>query len=233
VRGVHAVPSCVFVAAVLLASCRDAGKNLPHLDHSNIAIAASISHWDNDPSNSHLILKFSNASSETKTLVLPCPLNENATTFGSPERPTLVLSAKELVTSNEEGFVLTDWSNLAGDTGKTLVLKPGESAEVPFPLASFFSWGHAGPTRNMGFVDCLRPGEHGVSVRAIIAYSDVEPQKADHLESPPIELQCDFPEWLFASVMRSNTEKGTAAEPTPSSAVLREEGTSPAEKKSP
>lgn len=203
------------------------------MDYSTVAIAVSLSQWDKDRSNPQLVLKFSNPSSQTRTLVLPCPLNENATTFGSPERPILVLIARELVTSNEEGFVLTDLSNRTRDAGKSLVLKPGESAEVPFPLASFYFWGHAGPIETMGFLDGLQPGKHGVTIRAIIAYSDVEPVRAERLESPPIELKCDFPEWLFTSVIQSNTEKGTAAETTPNSAVLGEVGKRPTEKQSP
>jgi hypothetical protein len=200
------------------------------MDYSTVAIAVSFSQWDEDRSNPQLVLKFSNPSSQTRTLVLPCPLNENATTFGSPERPILVLIARELVTSGEEGFTLTDLSNRTRDAGKSLVLKPGESAEVPFPLASFYSWGHAGPTESMGFLDCLRPGEHGVAIRAIMAYSDVEPVRAERLESPPTELKCDFPEWLFASGVGLNTEAGTDVTKTLAPAAPREAAKKSAEK---
>jgi hypothetical protein len=143
------------------------------------------------------VLTFSNPTAQPRTVVLPCPLNENATSFGSPEKPVLVLIAKEVLTSSEEGFTLTDLSNRTSDRGKSLTLKPGESAEVSFALASFYSWGHGGPIENKGFVECLRPGEREVGVRAIMAYSDVEPEKAERIESPPVVLKCTFPQWLF------------------------------------
>ena len=107
------------------------------MDYSTVAIAVSFSQWDEDRSNPQLVLKFSNPSSQTRTLALPCPLNENATTFGSPERPILVLIARELVTSGEDGFVLTDLSNRTRDAGKSLVLKPGERRKCLFRLLRF------------------------------------------------------------------------------------------------
>ncbi len=128
------------------------------MDYSTVAIAVSFSQWDEDRSNPQLVLKFSNPSSQTRTLVLPCPLNENATTFGSPERPILVLIARELVTSGEDGFVLTDLSNRTRDAGKSLVLKPGESAGSAFSACFVLLLGTRWSHRKHGFFGLLTTG---------------------------------------------------------------------------
>jgi hypothetical protein len=194
---VFAVPASLVLAVLLILGCESAKRNHPQMDHSSVRLTIAFPEWRSDQSTSQVVLTYSNPTGQPRTVVLPCPLNENATSFGSSEKPVLVLIAKELLTSSEEGFTLTDWSNSTGDRAKTLTLKPSKSAEVPFPLASFYSWGHAGPIENKGFLECLRTGEREVAVRAIVAYSDIEPEKGEHIESPPVVLKCAFPEWLF------------------------------------
>ncbi len=189
--------SNALLGAVLLLGCGGTPTDLPQIKRSAIGLTATFPNGVIDHSQAQVLLTFSNHGDHAGTIVLPSPLKENATSFGSPENPILVLIAEELLTSSEAGFTLTDFSNRAGDRGKTLTLKPGESAEVPFPLASFCSWGHAGPVQTKRFLDCLRPGEHEVAVRAIVAYSEVEPEKADRIESSPVVLKCAFSDGLF------------------------------------
>ena len=196
-RIVKPITTSLVVAVMIFLGCENTERNHPQMDHAQIRLTISFPQFSGDRSKSQVVLAFSNPTAHTETMVLPCPLNENATSFGSPEKPILVLIAKEQLTSNESGFTLTDLSNRTSDHPKTLTLKPGESVEIPFPLASFYSWGHAGPTETMSFLNCLRPGEHKVAIRAIIAYSDVEPEKGEHIESAPVVLKCNFPEWLF------------------------------------
>lgn len=184
------------LGAVLL-GCGGTPTSLPQIKRSVVGLTATFPDWGVDHSKAQVVLTFSNHNDHAEAVVLPCPLNENATSFGSQEKPILVLIAEEPLTSSEEGFTLTDLSNRAGDRGKTLTLKPGESAEVPFSLGSFYSWGHAGPVETKGFLDCLRPGEHEVAVRAIVAYSDIEPEKAERIESSPVQLKCAFSDGLF------------------------------------
>jgi len=194
-----AIAGSLSLAAAFFSGCENTGRNHPQMDQSQVQLAIAFPEWSRTPSKSKVVLTFSNPTAQPRTVVLPCPLNENTTSFGTPEKPVLVLTAKEPLTSSEREFALTDWSNGTSDQSKTLTLKPGERADVPFPLASIYSWGHAGPIKNMRFLDCLRPGEHEVAVRATIAYSDVEHEKVNHISftSPSVVLKCVFPKWLF------------------------------------
>ena len=191
--------TCLALVAVFFLGCENAKKSCPQIDHSHIRLAISFPQWSRDQSKSQVVLTFSNPTAHTETVVLPVPLNENATSFGSPEKPILALIAREQITSNETGFTMTDLSNRTSGHAETLTLKSGESAEIPYSLASFYSWGHAGPTETMGFLTCLPPGKHDVAVRAIVAYSDVEPEEGDHIASSSVVLKCDFPKWLFTA----------------------------------
>lgn len=192
-------PRSTALAVVFILGCESSERSHPQVDHTQVQLAISFPEWSRAPSKSQVVLTFSNPTTQPHTIVLPCPLSENATQFASSDRPTLVLAAKESSRQDEEeaGFVLADLSKGVSDQSKVLTLKPGESVQVPYALASFYLYGHAGPQESDGFLKCLQPGEHEVVVRAIIAYSDVEPEKGDHIASSSIALKCTFPNWLF------------------------------------
>lgn len=184
------------------------------MEHAHIQLTIAFPDWGRNNSKSQVVLTFSNPTAQRRTVVLPCPLNDDATEFASPDRPTLVLAVKEPSMADDEAraFVLAEFGKGVSGPSKAVTLKPGESAQVAYPLASFYLWGHAGPQELDGFLKLLRPGEREVAVRALIAYSESdleEPQKGERIQSPPVVLKCDFPERFF------RTERSQAARSSP------------------
>lgn len=197
-----AFPASVLLAVAFFLGCETTGRGPPQLDHSGIRLTITFPEWGRNHSNSEVVLTFSNLAAQPRTIVLPVPLNENATEIASPDRPTLVLVVKEpsMADDEAEGFVLAEFGERASGPSKAVTLKPGESAQVAYPLASFYLWGHAGPQELDGFLKLLRPGEREVTVRALIAYSESdfeEPRKGEPIQSPPVVLKCAFPERFF------------------------------------
>jgi hypothetical protein len=195
-------PGGLFLAVVFFSGCQNTENNVPQMAHSNIQLTATFPHWRSNKSDAQVVLTFSNPTDHTETVVLPCPLNEHATSFSSPEKPTLILAPKIPFTQDEDSaaFVLTDWGKDSSAQAKKLTLKPGESVQVPYALTSFYFWGHGGPVESESFLDCLQPGEREIEVFAVILYSDdreKEPLKGPHIKSPNVLLKCSFPDWLF------------------------------------
>ena len=210
-RNVFVLSISLVLAVVLLSGCENTPRNLPRMNPSSIGLTATFPPWGGNHSKAQVILTFTNPTTHPGTVVVPCPLGENAGHFASADKPTLVLVARDVLTQNEEGFVLTDWGKSTSGQSNVLTLMPGGSAQVPYALASFYSWGHAGPTRVAGFLDCLQPGEREVAVRALIAYSDAEPGKGEHIESPSVVLRCAFPDWLFKTKKQGTEHSADSA----------------------
>ena len=196
----------LFFVVVFFSGCGYTKSELAQMDHSGVQVTASFPDWGGNNSKPEIILTFVNPAAQSRKVVLPCPMLEDAREFASPEKPTLVLLCKEASSRDEmeEGFVLAEFNRSTNSHPKVLTLKPGESAQVPYKLTSFYSCGHAGPQKSEGFIDILQPGENEVSISAMIFYSDEDLEKSDRLETPSVVLKCDFPEWMFKRDMESS-----------------------------
>lgn len=200
---VFAFPGSVVLAAVLFLGCHQSPeRSRPQVDQSQIRLTIAFPDWGRNHSKSQVVLTFYNPTAQPRTVVLPCPLNGDAGYLFSPDRPMLDLGAKEPSREDqeEEGFVLAEFGQGASGRSRALTLKPGESVHVAYPLRSFYRCGPCGPCELDSFVECLQPGQRDVAVRAVIAYQgdvELEPDKGEHIESPPVVLKCAFPEWLF------------------------------------
>jgi hypothetical protein len=165
---------------------------------SEVHITIALPHWDGERSKAEAILTFSNPTARTCIVVPPSPLNQQTIRMASPDRPTLLLLARDTVTRHvEPSFVMTEWDKSESKPAKAFILEPGHSVEMRYPLTSFYCWGHAGPLKTQGFLDCLRPGKRTVEVWAMIVYGDAEASKTDHSVSTAAVLKCDHPEWMF------------------------------------
>ena len=193
------------LATVFFLGCENTENNLPRLDRSSIGLEVAYPFWSNNHSNAQVVLTFSNYDAEMGTVVLPRPLAAAAfISFASSNKPTLILIAKDLLTKNEEGFILTALDKLESESPKCLIIKPHQVAQVSYPLASFYRWGQGEPDKWEGsLLKCLQPGDRRIAIWAEIAYSDIEPQEGVTIVSQPVVLKCSFPAWLFSRSVES------------------------------
>ena len=194
-----AIIGSLFLLVIFFSGCGYTKSELVQMDHSGIQLTANFRDWSSNHSKAEIVLTFVNPTPQSRNVVLPCPMDEDVIWSASVDRPTLALLCKEASSRDEEeeGFVLAEFGSGTNSQPKVLTLKPGENAQVPYMLTSFYSCGHAGPQKSEDFLDVFQPGEHEVTVRAIIAYSMEGPGEGDRLETPSVVLKCDFPEWMF------------------------------------
>ena len=199
----------LFLVALFFVSYEITKEKPAQTDKAGIQLTAKFRNWSNNPivrlwkgknSTPEIVLTFINPTDQLHTMVFPYPMHEYTQEFASPDRPTLVLLCKKASSRDEEaqGFVLAEFSPATDSKPKELTLKPGESVQVSYKLTSFYYFWRTGPQESKGFLNCLQPGKHKIAIRAIIAYSDVEPLKGDHLKSPSVVVRCDVLQDIFS-----------------------------------
>ena len=212
-----AILGSLFLVVVFFLGCGYTKRELVQMDHSGVQLTVSFPDWGGNNSKPEIVLTFVNPMAQSRQVILPCPMpcpkDEDLTWSVSNDRPTLVLCARKAPSSeeDEQGFMLAEFGSGTNSQPKVLTLKPGESAQMSYKLASIYHFWHAGPIESERFIDFLKPGENEVFIRAIIiAYSMEGPVKGDRLESPSVVLKCEFPQWMF----KRDVEKGVPSSDT-------------------
>lgn len=184
--------------AIFMGGCGYSKSELEKMDHSGVKLSASFPNWGSNNSTPEIVLTLVNPMDQSRNVVLPCPLHVDAMQLASLDRPTLMLLVKDASSkSEEEIFILGSFARFANNKPKVLTLKPGESVQMSYKLASFYSFGVGGLQEEDSFTKIFQLGEHEIDARALIAYSDMELAKADLLESSSVVFKCNFPQWMF------------------------------------